>query len=233
MTHKKTHMKTTSITIAATALLFGLAACDSGEKSDTQTSDATDVAEVYTGTDYTKVVSAEEVKNGVAFGDLVMGNPDAPVTIIEYASLTCGHCANFHMNTFPDLKETYIKTGKVRFVYRNFTRDSADLAVGMLTRCVGPDQAFDLMNIFFERQRQWAVEDAKTEIAAIARRVGINRVDFDACLANSELQGHLVEMFRTARSDGVSGTPTFLIGDDRHVGFIEFEALSEIIEDNM
>lgn len=227
MTHKKTHMKTIKITIVATAMLFGLAACDSG------TNDATDVAEVYTGTDYSLVISAEEVKNGVAFGDLVMGNPDAPVTIIEYASLTCQHCANFHLNTWPDLKEKYIKTGQVRFIYRNYTRDPADLAVGMLTRCVGPDQAFDLMSIFFERQRQWVVQDAKTEIAAIARRVGINRVDFDACLANTELQAQLVEMLRVGQAEGVSGTPTFLINGERHVGFIEFEALSEIIEDNM
>ncbi|MCH7630898.1 MAG: thioredoxin domain-containing protein, partial [Proteobacteria bacterium] len=118
-------------------MLFGLAACDSSETSDGTNTAA--VVEDYTGPDYTQVISAEEVRDGVAFGDLIMGNPDAPVTMIEYASLTCGHCANFHMQVFPDFKEQYIKTGKVRLIYRNYTRDPADLAVGMLTRCVGPD----------------------------------------------------------------------------------------------
>ncbi|MCH8172442.1 MAG: thioredoxin domain-containing protein [Proteobacteria bacterium] len=183
-------------------MLFGLAACDSSDTSD-GTNTAT-VVEDYTGPDYTQVISAEEVRDGVAFGDLIMGNPDAPVTMIEYASLTCGHCGNFHMQVFPDFKEQYIKTGKVRLIYRNYTRDPADLAVGMLTRCVGPDQAFDLMAIFFERQRQWVVEDAKPEIAAIARRVGINRADMDACLANTDLQRNLVDMLRAGQAEGVA-----------------------------
>ncbi len=231
MTHKKTYKNTLLTTIAATAMLFGLAACDSSDTSD-GTNTAT-VVEDYTGPDYTQVISAEEVRDGAAFGDLIMGNPDAPVTMIEYASLTCGHCANFHMQVFPDFKEQYIKTGKVRLVYRNFTRDPADLAVGMLTRCVGPDQAFDLMAIFFERQRQWVVQDAKPEIAAIARRVGINRADMDACLANTDLQRNLVDMLRAGQAEGVEFTPTFFIGNERHVGEIEFDTLAELVEDNM
>ncbi|MCH7806181.1 MAG: DsbA family protein [Proteobacteria bacterium] len=212
-------------------MLFGLAACDSSDTSD-GTNTAT-VVEDYTGPDYSQVISAEEVRDGVAFGDLIMGNPDAPVTMIEYASLTCGHCANFHNDVFPDFKEQYIKTGKVRLIYRNYTRDPADLAVGMLTRCVGPDQAFDLMAIFYERQRQWVVEDAKPEIAAIARRVGINRADMDACLANTDLQRNLVEMLRAGQTEGVTGTPTFFIGNEHHVGEIEFDALAALVEDNM
>jgi protein-disulfide isomerase len=231
MTHKKTYKNTLLTTIATTAMLFGLAACDSSDTADSTKTTA--VVEDYTGPDYTQVISAEEVRDGAAFGDLIMGSPDAPVTVIEYASLTCGHCANFHMKVFPDFKEQYIKTGKVRLVYRNFTRDPADLAVGMLTRCVGPDQVFDLMAIFFERQRQWAVEDAKPEIAAIARRVGINRADMDACLANTDLQRNLVDMLRAGQAEGIKFTPTFIIGNERHVGEIEFDALAELIEDNM
>ena len=231
MTHKKTYKNTLLTTIAATAMLFGLAACDSSDTSDGTNTAA--IVEDYTGPDYTQVISAEEVRDGVAFGDLIMGNPDAPVTMIEYASLTCGHCANFHMQVFPDFKEQYIKTGKVRLIYRNYTRDPADLAVGMLTRCVGPDQAFDLMAIFYERQRQWVVQDAKPEIAAIARRVGINRADMDACLANTDLQRNLVEMLRAGQTEGVTGTPTFFIGNERHVGEIEFDTLAALVEDNM
>ena len=234
MTHKKTYKKTLLTTIATTAMLFGLAACDSSDTTEgTQTSETAAVAPDYTGPDYTQVISAEDVRDGAAFGDLVMGNPDAPVTMIEYASLTCGHCGTFHTQVFPDFKEQYIKTGKVRLVYRNFTRDSADLAVGKITRCFGPDKAFDLMAIFFERQRQWVVEDAKPEIAAIARRVGINRADMDACLANKDLESDLIEMLRAGEAEGVEFTPTFFIGNQRHVGVIELDVLAELIEDNM
>ncbi|MCH7630858.1 MAG: thioredoxin domain-containing protein, partial [Proteobacteria bacterium] len=98
---------------------------------------------------------------------------------------------------------------------------------------VGPDRAFDLIEIFYERQRQWAVQDAKPEIAAIARRVGINRADMDACLANTDLQRNLVEMLRAGQAEGVTGTPTFFIGNERHVGEIELDALAALVEDNM
>jgi len=231
MTHKKTYKNSKLITALATALLFGLASCDGSDSPDLD--QVRLEAENYTGPDYSRVISAGEVRDGAVFGDLVMGNPDAPVTLIEYASLSCGHCANFETKIFPDFRELYVKTGKVRFVYRNFTRDPADLAVGMLTRCVGPDQAFDLMGVFFERQRQWVVEDAKPEIAAIARRLGINRADFDACLANTDLQRSLIEMLRLGQSEGVEGTPTFFIGDDKHVGEIELVDLVRFIETHM
>ena len=235
MKHKKTHKNLLYTLGAITVLSFGVAACDSSEETTTPTTPVETSGVAADGIDYSTVINADEVRDGVAFGDLVMGNPDAPVTIVEYASLTCSHCAAFHTDVFPAIKEQYIATGKVRFVYRNFTRDSADLAVGMLTRCVGPDNAFELMGIFFERQLQWArSDDPKSEIAAIARQqAGIGRTDFDACLANTDLQNNLVSMLSLGQSEGVTGTPTFFIEGEVLVGVKPFEDFAEIFEDNM
>ena len=235
MKHKKTHKNQFYTLGVITVLSFGVAACDSSEETTTTTAPVETSGVAADGVDYSTVINADEVRDGVAFGDLVMGNPDAPVTIVEYASLTCSHCAAFHTDVFPAIKEQYIATGKVRFVYRNFTRDPADLAVGMLTRCVGPENAFEMMAIFFDRQRQWAFgEDPKTEIAAIARQqAGIGRTDFDACLANTDLQNNLVSMLSQGQNEGVMATPTFFIEGEVLVGEKPFEVFVEIIEDNM
>ena len=235
MKHKKTHKNQFYTLGVITVLSFGVVACDSSEETTTPTAPVETSGVAADGVDYSTVINADEVRDGVAFGDLVMGSPDAPVTIVEYASLTCSHCAAFHADVFPAIKEQYIATGKVRFVYRNFTRDPADLAVGMLTRCVGPENAFEMMAIFFDRQRQWAFgEDPKTEIAAIARQqAGIGRTDFDACLANTDLQNNLVSMLSQGQSEGVNGTPTFFIEGEVFVGEQPFEVFVEIIEDNM
>ncbi len=235
MKHKKTHKNQFYTLGVITILSFGVVACDSSEETTTPTAPVETSGVAADGIDYSTVINADEVRDGVAFGDLVMGSPDAPVTIVEYASLTCSHCADFHRDIFPAIKEQYIATGKVRFVYRNYTRDPADLAVGMLTRCVGPDNAFELMGIFFERQLQWArSDDPKSEIAAIARQqAGIGRTDFDACLANTDLQNNLVSMLSQGQSEGVNGTPTFFIEGEVLVGVKPFEDFAEIFEDNM
>jgi len=231
MIYKKQYKNTNIFFILAAVLLFGLASCDGSESPGL--TQIRQEAENYAGPDYTQVISVGEVRDGAAFGDLVMGNPDAPVTVTEYASLTCSHCGKFHKVVFKDFRDLFIRTGKVRFVYRNFTRDPADLAVGMLTRCFGPEQAFDMMGIYFERQRQWVQEDAKAEIAAIARRIGINRAEFDACQANTDLQRNLIEMLQEGQARGVEGTPTFFIGDEKRVGEIELAELADLVYDNM
>jgi protein-disulfide isomerase len=132
------------------------------------------------------------------------------------------------------LRETYIKTGKVKLVYRNFTRDRLDLAVSMITRCFGPDKTFDLMGLYFQRQRQWAAgEDAMTEIAAVARKAGISRLDLDACLANTELQTSLLDMLKKGQGAGINGTPTFLINGEEYVGSGSIEIFSKMFESKL
>ncbi len=108
-----------------------------------------------------------------------------------------------------------------------------DLAVAMVTRCYGPDKTFDLMNLFFQRQRQWAVQDAMAEITNVARTAGISRLDLDSCLANSELQAHLLEMQKAGSAAGVSGTPTFFINGEKYVGAGSVELFTGMFEDEL
>ncbi len=232
MEHNRKQNKPFLTLALAGALSLVLAACDSETETE-GTAVASSTAEEYTGTDYTKVVSGGELKGTVVFGDISVGNPDAPITMIEYASLTCSHCAAFHNTILPEIKENYVKTGKVKMVFRNFIRDRMDLAVAMVTRCYGPEKTFDLMNLYFQRQRQWAVADAMSEITNVARTAGISRLDLDTCLANTELQSHLLGMQKAGSAAGVNATPTFMINGERYVGAGSYEIFSEMFEDEL
>jgi len=230
MRHKQEYKNRFFTAIVIGALSLFLTACGDGENTQ-QTAEAdTGTTEAYTGTDYSTMVNSPDIRNGVVFGEIVIGNPDAPVSMIEYASLTCPHCAAFHNSVLPEVMEKYIKTGKVKLIYRNFTRDKYDLAVSMITRCFGVDKSLDLMGLYFERQRQWAVQDADTQIGAVARTAGITRLDLDACLSNTELQSALLEMLKAGQAEGVNGTPTFLINGEKYVGSGSLEIFSKIID---
>ena len=114
---------------------------------------------------------------GVAnpLGDVWLGKPDAKVTIIEYASLTCGHCATFHRDTWPALKSKYIDTGKVRFVLREFPLDPLAAGAFMLARCAGQDKYFPLVETLFQQQRNWVVQKPIEPPFAIAKQVGFTQ----------------------------------------------------------
>ncbi|MEE8294088.1 MAG: DsbA family protein [Sphingomonadales bacterium] len=232
MEHNRKQFKPIFNLALAGALSLVLAACDNSTEPE-GAAEASSTAEAYTGPDYSQVVSGGEVKGTVVFGDITVGNPDAPITMIEYASMTCSHCATFHNSVLPEIKENYVKTGKVKMVFRNFIRDRMDLAVAMVTRCYGPDKTFDLMNLYFQRQRQWAVQDAMAEITNVARTAGISRLDLDSCLANSELQAHLLEMQKAGSAAGVNATPTFFINGEKYVGAGNYEIFSEMFEDEL
>src|SRR5215213_10434237 len=104
--------------------------------------------------------------------DLVLGKADAPVTIIEYASMTCPHCATFHKTTYPALKEKYIDTGKVRFIFREFPLDELAVAASMLARCVGGDKSMALIDVLFASQDRWAVRQPLPQLQQISRQAG-------------------------------------------------------------
>lgn len=176
--------------------------------------------------------SAERLEDGVAFGWLCMGDPEAPVTIVEFASLTCPHCASFHIQTFPQIKSEYIETGKARLVFGNYVFNTYDMAASMVVRCGGPRRAFPLLDLFFQSQAEWYSEDAQDRLAALARRAGINRAKFDACLQNGALQRHLEAMTETAATEfGVNSTPTFFINGEELLGAQPFDAFKKLIED--
>lgn len=223
--------------IAISALALGLAACDDAPKAtDTAVNEADVVAEsaavepsstvestqespAAAVVEPPKVLiaySAAEMKDGYSLGELSMGAKDAPVTMIEYASLTCSHCAQFHTTTLPALKEKYINTGKVRLVFRNFVFNQYDLAAATLARCTAPEQSFEMMSALFASQSQWMQGEPLAGLADIARKSGMNRVKFDACLRNEDIKRSLMDMRKQAMDDGVTSTPSFFINGKAH-----------------
>lgn len=203
MVHNKGH-KAMRILIMV-AGIFALAACDDSSigGSDNGSLDLPDVevAEAVTG----------------VYGPIIYGNPDAKITVVEYASLTCPHCANFNALVFPEIKEKYLDTGLIRFEYRNFVMNSYDLAASVVARCETQDMAKKMHEAFFQTQSQWLAGPNQVDaMAGIARRLGMSRVAFDKCLADKDMQVYLGELTQHAsQALKVDKTPTiFVMGDE-------------------
>lgn len=163
--------------------------------------------------------------------DIVLGAPDAPVTVIEYASMTCPHCASFHETTFVELKEEYIDTGKVKFILREFPFDPWAAAVFMLARCSG-DNYHATVDLFFETQRQWAVQDdALGKIQQIAQQAGISGDRFRECLSDQQLlDGINAVKDHGYRELGVDATPTLFVEGVKVEGDRSMAALRRLID---
>jgi len=163
--------------------------------------------------------------------DVTLGDEDAPVTVIEYASMTCPHCATFHSGPFQQLKEEYIDTGKVKFVFREYPFDPLAAAVSMLARCSG-DRYFDVVDLFFETQDQWAVrEGALEEIRSLAMQAGFTNAEFEACLTDQELLDGINAVKQHGYEEyNVTATPTLLIDGEKLEGARNIEALREAID---
>src|SRR6202030_633856 len=144
-------------------------------------------------------------------GDESLGSANAPVTIIEYASMTCPHCAHFHETTFPELKKKYIDTGKVRFIFREFPLDALAAAGSMLARCAGKDKYFPMLETLFSQQREWVVHKPLVPMLGIAKQAGFTQQSFDECLANQQMLSAIEEGRNRATKLGVNSTPTFFI----------------------
>lgn len=167
-----------------------------------------------------EVPVADLMKEG-PLPDLSIGKADAPVTIVEYASMTCGHCANFHNKVFPALKEKYIDTGKVRFIFREFPLDNLAAAASMLARCTGGDKAYPLIGALFKTQEQWAFVRGNPvpELFKVAKQAGYTQEAFDKCLRDDALLEKLTSIRDKASKEfGVNSTPTFFINGKRLTG---------------
>jgi protein-disulfide isomerase len=146
-------------------------------------------------------------------GDNIIGDAKAPVTIIEYASMTCPHCAAFHMNTYPKLKEKYIDTGKMRLIFREFPLDNLSLAAFMLMRCVDKSKYFAFVDILFKKQREWSgSSDPRTALFKIAKFAGLTKEQFDNCIKNEKIARAVREVGDIgSKKFNVDSTPTFFI----------------------
>lgn len=148
--------------------------------------------------------------------DMVTGNPDSTVTLVEYASFTCPHCANFHAEVYSKIKPEYIDTGLIKFEYREVYFDRYGLWAAMLARCGGEMRYFGIADILFEKQREWAASDDPTQVVSnlktIGRSVGLEDAAMDVCLKDQVMAEALVAHFEANMAkDEVEGTPTFFI----------------------
>jgi len=179
-------------------------------------------------------VPVDELMKPGPLPDLVLGSADAPITVVEYASMTCGHCAHFHTTVFPTLKEKYIDTGKVRFVMREFPLDNLAAAASMLARCAGDGKTFPLISALFAKQDDWAFVkgDPRPELLKFAKQAGFTQESFEQCLTDQKLLDAISAIrSRASETFGVNATPTFFVNGKKlnGVGLADFEKAFEPI----
>jgi protein-disulfide isomerase len=164
-------------------------------------------------------------------GDRVLGKADAPITIIEYASLTCPHCAHFDVDVLPKLKEKWIDTGKAKLVLRDFPLDEPALRAAMVARCAPPERFYPLVDTFFAQQEQWAMtRDYRAALEKLAKLGGISNKEFAACISDKKLEDQVAQSRLTAAQQlGVDATPTFFINGKKFDGAPTLEAFDQAL----
>lgn len=164
-------------------------------------------------------------------GDVWLGPADAKVTIIEYASLTCGHCATFHKETWPALKAKYIDTGKVRFTLREFPLDPLATAGFMLARCNGNDKYMAMTDLLFAQQRAWAFTDKPVDaLSSMVKQAGFTQESFEACLKRQDIYDAVTQVKDGGAKAGVDSTPTFFINGQKRSGALSLAEFDKILE---
>ncbi len=173
--------------------------------------------------------SAASLTDPSPIGEMVLGPENAKVTVIEYASASCPHCANFYKTTFQDLKKDYIDTGKIRFIFREFPHNQPALAAFMVARCAPKDKFFPLIDMFFEQQDKWLAAP-RDELFKIAQLAGFTQESFDACLKNEDVAKGIISVRDQAEGFGVDSIPTFFINGEKVKGETSIEEFRKIID---
>ncbi len=153
-------------------------------------------------------------------GDKTLGDPKAPVTVVEYASMTCSHCARFQTTVFKPFKEKYIDTGKVFFIFREYPLDPLAAAAFAIARCAPPEKYFPLIDVMFQVQASWAfVDDPGPALYKVVAPMGFTEASFNACLEDEKIAQAITSVHdRAENTFGVQGTPAFFINGVRHDG---------------
>ena len=176
------------------------------------------------------VPAPAELMTDGPLGERVLGSPNAPITVIEYASLTCPHCAHFQKEVFPRVKRELIDTGKIRFIVREFPIGHTSGAAAIINRCAPEDKYFALFNAFLLRQPEWVSQDVRPDaIYSVAKSSGMSRETFDKCLTNQTIIDGLTEVKQRGRKFGVVGTPTFFANGRKAQGTITFEEFKALL----
>ncbi len=177
-------------------------------------------------------VSVEELMKPGDLADISIGSADAKITVVEYSSLTCPHCATFQAKTFPGFKAKYIDNGKVRFITREFPLDNLAAAAAMLARCVAPEKSFDFVETMFATQETWAGgQDPKVKLFEIAKQAGFTEETFEKCLTDQVLLDKLTaQRTRAGEKFQINSTPTFFVNGRRVSGNTNLVDFEKVIE---
>ncbi len=181
---------------------------------------------------FVAVAEAEIADLGEAMSEKSLGSKEAPVVLEEYASLTCHHCAVFHREVLPKLKEQYIDTGKLRYVYRDFPLDIYALRASQLARCVGNDEFFPFLEVLYANQRKWTTSsDPLKSLLLLARQSGMSGENFRQCVGHEGLEKALLkERLQYEKKWKIAATPTLVINDEKFEKGYSFEEVSKAIE---
>jgi protein-disulfide isomerase len=163
-------------------------------------------------------------------GDMIQGSETAPITIVEYASLTCPHCRDFAAHTFPELKKRYIDTGKVRFIFREYALNDVDLLAIVIARCAPKERYFPLVETLYEKQDVWAVNNPVAPLMTIAKQAGFTDESFKACASNQQLIEGVKAQREAAGKLGVNSTPTLFINGEKHPGGMTIEEMEKVMQ---
>ncbi|MEX3007974.1 DsbA family protein [Hoeflea sp. TYP-13] len=229
---------------AGVALTVLVAACSDSGSDATKVSDAAgdaSVNEVKIDPVTTAAVDLPDAEGDVDMAEVLkpgpmkemfLGDPEAPVKIVEYMSMTCPHCANFHNGTFKQIITDYVDTGKVQFIVREFPFDPRATAAIMLARCAPEDKFFPMVDVLMQQQSNWArAQDAAAALFNISKLAGFTQESFNECLTNQKLVDDVNEVRKKAAEEfGVNSTPTFLINGKRYPGNMSVESMSALID---
>ena len=224
--HRLRHAISRIVAMILAASLVALAGCGQEQKDEAEEKQETSQKALDT-------VPMEDLLRPGELKELVLGPEDAKVTIVEYASMTCGHCATFHNKVFPDLKQKYIDTNKVRFILREFPLNNLAAAASMLARCASEEKTYPLVEALFKTQRDWAFtrDNPLPKLFDVAKQAGFTKTTFDECLKNEKLLKSITDVReRGSKVFGVNSTPTFFINGKRLKGGRSLEEFDKVIE---
>lgn len=181
--------------------------------------------------------AATETVNGIEIQDMFLGNENADVTVVEYASYTCPHCASFHQGAFKQLKEDFIDTDKIKFTYREVYFDRPGLWASIIARCGGQEKFFGISDMLYTQQRNWTASGDPVQIAEALRKIGrtagLENDTLEACLADADKAQALVSWFEVnAAEDGIRSTPSFMI-DGKLYSNMAYNEFADILNDKL
>ena len=180
------------------------------------------------------VLANEPSALDIAVDDFMIGDENAPITIIEYASMSCSHCANFHTNTLPELKKEYIDTGKVRMVFRDYPFNYPALLGSMMLRCIPSEVRYDYMNALYELQTTWVDKDpkiTKKELYKIMQSGGMTKDEFNSCYTNLDNENLILEGVMAAQKEfNIKSTPSFVVNGNILEGNKNIKEFRQIID---